>query len=196
MKLLRAIDRGGFRPVGGKEVKQPDFRIIAATSSDLKDLVERGRMREDFFYRIHIIPISLPPLRERKEDIPHLVEHFLEQYEPDKRPVMDGKILDALLRYDWPGNVRELQNTLHRYATLDKIDFMNADPARSNGARAVSEVGMDEENPTLRAVLQSVEKRLIVDALDKTRWRKGKAAKMLDVDPKTLFRKIKQHRLK
>ncbi|HKI48259.1 MAG TPA: sigma 54-interacting transcriptional regulator [Desulfobacteria bacterium] len=196
VKLLRAIEQGGFCPVGSREVKRPDFRVIAATSSDLKDLVKKGKMRNDFFYRIHIIPISLPPLRERKEDIPHLVEHFLEKYDPEKRPAINGKILDALRRYDWPGNVRELQNTLHRYVTLNKIDFMGAELARSHSRQAISDIGLDEENPTLRAVLESVEKRLIMDALRLTRWRKGKAAQMLGVDPKTLFRKIKQHQLK
>ena len=118
-KLLRAIEGGGFTPVGGLEAETSDFRIIAATNQDLKQQVKKGLMREDFFYRIHIIPIHLPPLRERKEDIPLLIEHFMQNHPVSKNiPKITVAVMEALTSYDWPGNVRELQNTLNRYVCL------------------------------------------------------------------------------
>ena len=126
-KLLRAIEGGGFTPVGGLEAETSDFRVIAATNKDLKEQVKKGLIREDFFYRIHIIPIYLPPLRERKEDIPLLIEHFMQNYPPSKNlPKITVAVMEALTSYDWPGNVRELQNTLHRYVTLKRLDFLGA----------------------------------------------------------------------
>ena len=125
VKLLRAIEGKGYTPVGGNEVKKSDFRIVAATNRDLVNLVKKGKMREDFFYRIYILPITLPPLRERKEDIPLLIDHLLEQYaENQEKPHIPIEVREALENYNWPGNVRELQNMLHSYITLGKLDFM------------------------------------------------------------------------
>ncbi|MDM8540913.1 sigma 54-interacting transcriptional regulator [Desulfococcaceae bacterium HSG9] len=196
VKLLRAIESGGFSSVGGRILKRPDFRIIAATNKRLRDLMKGGLMRKDFFYRIHIIPITLPPLRKRREDIPLLVDYFIQKYDTDQHRSVDVKTMDALLKYDWPGNVRELQNTLHRYVTLNKIDFMGAESAILDSESGIAGINMDIENQALRDVLQSVEKKLIIDALDRNWWHKNKAAKMLGIDPKTLYRKIKQYRLK
>ena len=124
VKLLRAIDGGGFTPIGGSQVKTPDLRIIAATNRDVAEQVRKGVIREDFFYRIHVIPIHLPSLRERKEDIPLLVEHFVEKFGKGKNlPPLTPRIMEALRAHDWPGNVRELQNTVFRYLTLKKLDF-------------------------------------------------------------------------
>ena len=119
VKLLRAIEHGGFTPVGGAQIHRPDVRIIAATNRDLLERVNEGAMRRDFYYRIHVIPIHLPPLRERKADIPLLVEHFLKAYPSNKRfEYMDSEMLHAFMLYDWPGNVRELQNVLYQYLSL------------------------------------------------------------------------------
>ena len=122
VKLLRAISGDGYTPVGSNMKKNTDVRIIAATNRNLRDLVKRGVMREDFFYRIHILPIYLPPLRERKDDLPLLVDHFLQLHDKNQLP-LPGHIVEALLKYDWPGNIRELQNVLHRYLTLKRLDF-------------------------------------------------------------------------
>ncbi len=196
VKLLRAIENGDFSPVGGRSVKRPDFRIITATNKKLKDLMTTGLMRKDFFYRIHIIPISLPPLRKRREDIPLLVDYFMQKYDPNQHRPVDMKIMDAFLKYDWPGNVRELQNTLHRYVTLNKINFMGAESSVFDSTQEIAGINVDIEKQTLRDVLQSVEKKLIANALHQNRWHKSRAAKMLGVDSKTLYRKIKQYRLK
>ena len=122
VKLLRAISGDGYTPVGSNTIKNTDVRIIAATNRNLRDLVKRGVMREDFFYRIHILPIYLPPLRERKDDLPLLIDYFLQLHDKN-HPPLPGNIVEALLNYDWPGNIRELQNVLHRYMTLKRLDF-------------------------------------------------------------------------
>ena len=123
VKLLRAIEGGGYTPVGSRQVIKPDFRIIAATSRNLTELVKAGRMRSDFFYRVHVIPIHLPPLRKRKEDIPLLAEHFFKAYDRKIRPTLTTRIMDTLMNYNWPGNVRELQNVLYRFVTLKRLDL-------------------------------------------------------------------------
>ncbi len=193
-KLLRAIEGSGYSPVGGREIRKPDFRIIAATSKNLKALVKDGSMRDDFYYRIHIIPISLPPLRDRKEDLPLLIDYFLEQYRAEMRPTLTGKILGDLRNHDWPGNVRELQNTLHRFVTLKKLDFMGIDLSEPGGRHAPG-LTPDDEGGSLRAVIEKVEKRLIADALSRHKWHRAKAAKALGLDPKSLYRKIKKYGL-
>jgi transcriptional regulator with PAS, ATPase and Fis domain len=126
-KLLRAIDGGGYIPVGSNKTKKSYFRIIAATNMDLMDQVNRGLVREDFFYRINVISITVPPLRDRKGDIPLLIEHFLKlMNQGEKLAVIPEKIIEAMYNYHWPGNVRELQNVLHRYLTVKRLDFMNS----------------------------------------------------------------------
>ena len=124
-KLLRAIEGSGYRPVGGTEIKLADFRIISASNTALDDKVNRGHMRNDFFYRIQVIQIQLPPLCHRKQDIPLLVEHFLRKMKGPSGPTsIPGRIMDTLIAYDWPGNVRELRNVLQRYVALGHLDFL------------------------------------------------------------------------
>ena len=199
VKLLRAIEGGGYTPVGGNRVIKPDLRIVAATNKNLKRLVEKGVMREDFFYRVHIIPIRLPALRERKEDIPLLVDYFLSAFGDEGRiPPMGGKILEAFFRHDWPGNVRELQNVLHRYVTLGKIDFMgNSSEHEADGPEQVRFV---RESPDLLGPLnESVaefEKGIILKILEENRWQKARTASALGIHRKTLFTKMKKFGIK
>lgn len=199
VKLLRAIEGGGYSQVGCTDILKPDIRIIAATNRDLKELVIKGEMREDFLYRIHILPLYLPPLRERKEDIPLLVEHFLKKYDPETLPPFSGAVQDAFHGYDWPGNVRELQNTLNRYVSLKKLDFLgkeigaNASRSKSDSLDAV--INMDSENKTLPSLVEELEKKLITETLKQHKWRKGKTAKTLGINPRTLYRKMSQYGL-
>ncbi|OQX01402.1 MAG: hypothetical protein BWK80_60000 [Desulfobacteraceae bacterium IS3] len=196
VKLLRAIEGGGFTPIGGKEVKKPNVRIIAATNKDLQELVKRGAMREDFFYRIHIIPIYLPPLRERKEDIPLLVEHFLERYGDEKKlPPVTGKIAEAMRNYDWHGNVRELQNTLHRYVTLNKLDFMMKISQKPGKREAVSDFESAKTVQPLQVAAADFEKKYILSALEENQWHRTKVAGLLGINRKTLFKKMKYYGL-
>lgn len=192
-KLLRVIEGSGYTPVGGREIKRISVRIIGATNRDLKKEVREGRMRDDFFYRIHIIPISLPPLRARKDDLPLLIDHFLERYGKGKIPQVAGKILEALYNYDWPGNIRELQNVLQRYITLNTLDFMGPEPVLPDPAANDGSGG--QEKLSLAAALDQYERNFIVKILEGQRWQKNRTASMLGMDRKTLFRKMKKHNL-
>jgi len=194
VKLLPVIEGGGYTPVGGNAVRHADVRIVAATNRDLKKEVQNGRMREDFFYRIHIIPITLPPLRERKDDLPLLIEHFLNVYK-DKGdvPEINGKLLGQLYNYDWPGNVRELQNVLQRFITLKTLDFLTSAVVESD---LPAPANTDDNAPSFENLSEAVhqfEKNLIFKQLEANRWHKRNTAERLGINRKTLFRKMKQY---
>lgn len=191
VKLLRAIEGGGYRPIGCTEIKNSDFRIISATNRNLRDLVKKGLMRDDFFYRLHVISITLPPLREHKEDIPLLVDHFLRINGNNKEPLIPSKIMEALMNYDWPGNVRELQNVLHRYLTIKRLDFMDiAKPkvfTQDNGPP--EEFSLEGLN--FHSAVEDFEKGIILKGLEYNQWHKAKAASALGLPRRTFFRKLK-----
>lgn len=194
VKLLRAIDGGGYTPVGGTQARVPDLRIVAATNRDILDQVRRGSVREDFFYRIHVIPIHLPPLRERCEDIPLLVEHFIAKFRTSEAPPVTPRVLEKLMAHDWPGNVRELQNTVYRYLTLKKLDFAGS----VRPAQGVPEGGAlmpDPAGGNLDAMVELFEKRLILRALERHRWQREVTAEALGIHRKTLFTKMKRYGL-
>ena len=196
-KLLRAIEGGGFTPVGGLKAETSDFRIIAATNKDLKQQVKKGLIREDFFYRIHIIPIHLPPLRKRKEDIPLLIEHFMQNHPSSNNlPKITIRVMEALTSYDWPGNVRELINTMHRYLTLKKLDFLDTSLIDDSLTEPPVSIEERETNEPLDATMKRLEKLYLTKVLEDNDWHQGKVSTLLGVDPKTLYRKIKQYHLK
>ncbi|EFK96111.1 sigma54 specific transcriptional regulator, Fis family, partial [sediment metagenome] len=187
VKLLRAIDGGDYFPVGSSRPRKSDFRTIAATNKNLADQVKKGLMREDFFYRVNVIPIALPPLRERKEDIPLLVDHFLRSYAEEGKPArLPGDVLESFYDHTWPGNIRELQNVIHRYLTVDRLEFMDVgDVADSDGKRA-------HEGKALKETVEDLEKAAILRALEQTRWNKSKAASLLGVSRRSLFRRMQK----
>ncbi len=210
-KLLRAIEGGGYSPVGSNIVKFSDFRIIAATNKNLMEYTKKGLMREDFFYRIHIIPIQLPPLRHRKEDIPLLVEHFIRLNSPGKKVVsVPGKVLEALQKYDWPGNVRELHNVIQRYLMVNKIEILTPlrqmpsevssdEQASFNDISNEPEFQEESENEDKSPIIGNLsdyteksEKAAILKALNQNRWNKGKTAEVLNISRKTLHRKMQR----
>ena len=193
-KLLRAIEGGEFTPVGGLEAETSDFRIIAATIKDLKQQVKKGLMRKDFLYRIHIIPIHLPPLRERKEDIPLLVENFLKSTEHLKKspPITPG-FLEALQAYDWPGNVRELQNTLHRYVTLGKVDFLGKRMKSIISETSNFGDSINHRKIALDQAVADYEKATILNALKNSQGHMVKTAAALGISRATLFNKMKKY---
>ncbi len=187
VKLLRAIDGGDYVPVGSSRSKKSDFRTIAATNRNLVDQVKNGLMREDFFYRVNVIPIALPPLRERKEDIQLLVDHFLRSYGEEGKPArLPGDILEAFFNHTWPGNVRELQNVIHRYLTVDRLDFMSGGNIVGSGEKTTPEVKQ------LREALDDLEKGNVFRALEQTRWNKSKAASLLGISRRSLFRRMQK----
>lgn len=182
-KLLRAIEGGGYRPVGGTATVGSDFRIISATNVPLQEKVKNGQMRSDFFFRLQVIQIELPPLRRRREDIPLLVDHFVRLLVPGPgTPKIPGNIMDALLEYDWPGNVRELRNVLQRYLTLGRLEFLT--PATTAGA------GAHLPRLDLNQAVQQLEHALIAQALQQADGNRTRAAQLLGISRRALFRKI------
>ena len=182
-KLLRALEGAGYRPIGGTETVSADFRLISASNTPLNDKVGNGQMRTDFFYRIQVILIQLPPLRHRKQDIPLLAEHFLRKMKPASGTArVPGRIMDILIEHEWPGNVRELRNVLQRYVTLGHLEFLSPDPDFKTAS-------MTDEF-TLREAVQQLEKSLISKALSQTGGNRTQAAALLGVSRRALFRKM------
>jgi len=199
VKLLRAIEGGGFTPIGSTQVKKSDARIIAATNRDLKDLVKKGHMREDFFYRIHIIPIQVPPLRDRKDDIPLLAYHFMQTLGKNEADtLLPDKALKAMQSYKWPGNVRELQNVIQRYITFNTLDFLNI----AENETADFELPVESDLPVidkafnLRNAMESVEKRFLLKAIKQESGNRTRAAHALGMERRSLQRKLKKYRIK
>lgn len=191
VKLLRVLENGEYTPIGERMPRKANVRIIAATNRPLHELVEQGLMREDFFYRIHVIVITVPPLRERREDIPLLLEHFLAQFNPGNPPsAIPGNILDSLYHHDWPGNIRQLRNTLYRYLTVGATDFIGF---RLREIEEQKKQRVIQNGQGLRDVIAGVEKDMILQTLELCRWNRGQTAEVLHIDPKTLYRKLKQY---
>ncbi len=194
VKLLRALESGEYTPVGDHRARVAEVRIISATNQDPVRLVKAGVLREDFFYRISVIPITLPPLKDRKEDIPLLVEHFLGRYGvPDRSAALPPEVMGALLKYDWPGNVRELQNVLQRYLTVRSLDFMGlgsaAGPSEPSAAPPPDPLPTGED---LQTALEKVERGMIRQALEDHRWNKTRTAGALGISRRSLFRRMQR----
>jgi PAS domain S-box-containing protein len=199
-KLLRALEGSGYSPVGSSVVKHSDFRILSATNKNLLDQIKAGKMREDFFYRIHVIPVNLPPLRERKEDIPFLVEHFLKIYaNGGEQKQISGQVMEQLMHYDYPGNVRELQNIIQRYLAVNTCDFIpRSDPSAPAGPDAPagnSHEIINHAGADLHSNIEVLERDMIRATLEQFNQNKSRAAEALGISRKTLARKIKRLRV-
>lgn len=192
VKLLRAIDDGVYFPVGDSKPRKSDFRLITATNSNLREMVKTGKIREDFFFRIDVVPIDLPPLRMRREDIPLLIDHFLRDItKSENPPVLPGPVLEALYKYDYPGNVRELQNILQRYLAIKKLDFVGFFE-EEQGLRPYPNAC---EGMPLQESVTEYEKSIIEKCLAFHQWNRSRAAKALGINRKTLYSKMKAHGL-
>ena len=192
MKLLRVIEGGGYTPVGGTETKHSDFRIISATNRNLMERIEKGEMREDFYYRVHILPIHLPPLRQRKEDLPLLIDHFIHLHGGKQHiPPLSEAMVRRLADHDWPGNVRELQNVIIRYCALKRIDLAPSETLSAPVPVPVSEDGLLAGEGTLRSRVETLERRIIVAELERCRWNRTAVARRLGIDRKTLYHKMR-----
>ncbi len=199
-KLLRVIQEREFMRLGGVETIKVDVRIIAATNVDLRRLTDEGRFREDLYYRLHVITVQLPALRERKDDIPPLIQHFLVKYgEENHKPNLElaPAALDLLMDYDWPGNVRELQNVIERAAVLSsgsRIDVdLVPDHVRSSRRFQIPQVAIPPEGISFREVITDFEKRLIESTLEAAGGVQKRAAELLHIKPTTLNEMIKRH---
>ena len=201
-KLLRVMQEREFMRLGGMETIKVDVRIIAATNCDLRQMVDEGRFREDLFYRLHVINIYLPQLRERKEDIPVLAQHFLEKYgEENHKPGLEltANALDLLMTYDWPGNVRELENVMERAVVLGSGSRIDADlipdHVRSSPSFQIPRFVVPPDGLSFKDVITSVEKRLIESTLEAAGGVQKRAAELLRIKPTTLNEMIKRYEI-
>ena len=196
-KILRVVEYASFERVGSSESIEVDARIIAATNSNLAELAAQGRFKQDLLDRLSFEVLFLPPLRDRKEDIPLLVDHFLEHYGYDKKQqVLPGDILEKLYTYHWPGNIRELQNVLHRYLTIGCLDFRSINNPETEENSNGADREPTQESMRLREAVEDFEKRFIISMLEKHRWHKSKTATALGIPRRTLHRKLKKLRIK
>jgi DNA-binding NtrC family response regulator len=180
-KLLRVIETGTFFRVGGTKEIVVDVKILSATNKDIKSELDKGGFRSDLYYRISTLTLNIPPLRERKEDIPLLVEHTIQTNAGFKNKKFSKEALKVLSEYPWPGNVRELQNVVHRTLLLSKNDIIEP---RDLPADLTEGPGVSGRR------LEDVEREYILKVLKEVGGQKGKAAEILGVDPKTLYRKL------
>jgi two-component system response regulator PilR (NtrC family) len=201
-KLLRVMQEREFMRLGGMDTIKVDVRIIAATNVDLRQMVEDGRFREDLYYRLHVINIFLPPLRERKDDIPLLAQHFLEKYgEENNRPTIElgADALDLLMEYDWPGNVRELENVIERAVVLSSGLRIGAELipeyVRSTPTFHIPRFIVPPEGISFKEVITDVEKRLIESTLEAAGGVQKRAAELLRIKPTTLNEMIKRYEI-
>lgn len=207
VKLLRVLQDGTFTPVGATKPKQVDVRIVAATNRDLDQMVKDGSFREDLFYRISVINIALPPLRERREDIPLLIEHFLQESSSrSKKPVkrLSPEALKLLVDFNWPGNIRQLQNEIERIVLLSEGDVIDpqivsnyiskfnqtSDPALSNSSTYES---LSQSNQNLKEAMESLERSMILKTLDRCNGNKSEAARELGISRSSLIAKVQSY---
>jgi transcriptional regulator with GAF, ATPase, and Fis domain len=197
VRLLRVLQNGEFTRVGGNDVIKVDVRVIAATNINLEEAVAQNRFRRDLFYRLNVFPIKLPPLRDRREDLPLLAIHFLEVYKKRSNKNISGiteKALSRLRRHDWPGNVRELENAIERAVILAQGRMITVDdlPDAVKGAETETDAKKTVELE-IGTTMDDVEKHVILETLNYTRGDKSRAAQILGIGRKTLYRKLQQY---
>jgi DNA-binding NtrC family response regulator len=214
-KLLRVIQEREFMRLGGTDTIKVDVRIIAACNVELLNLVREGRFREDLYHRLNVIAIPLPPLRERKEDIPLLLSHFLRRFAEENgcpQPRFTSVALKLLVDYEWPGNVRELENVVERAVVLSSQETIDADllpesvrtQELTGGVRLrlsefapppPGEPGADNSTPSLFKIMEDIERRVICGMLERTNWNQTEAAELFQIPLSTLNQKIKRLRI-
>jgi DNA-binding NtrC family response regulator len=208
MKLLRVLQEREFERVGDSHTIKVDVRVIAATNSELGRLVAAGQFREDLFYRLNVIPVQLPPLRERKDDVPLLVHHFLEKFEaeraarpgakPAERLTVSQEGMRRLMAYHWPGNVRQLENAIERAVVFtagrSQIDIgdLPVEVQQAEAAALSSAVTLPEDGVDLGEFIANIERELIQRSLERTGGNKGQAARLLNLKRTTLVEKLKR----
>jgi DNA-binding NtrC family response regulator len=188
-KLLRFLDSGEFRRVGGNKTLKVNVRVLAATNKNISERVEQGKFREDLFYRLNVFNISVPPLRERRQDIPELSRHFLDKYSQRLSKKVSGinkKAMELLLKYHWPGNVRELENEIERAVTLCDSDIIGPEDLT---IKILPSHEISKEFP----MLEELEKDYILRVLRETSGNQSKASQILGINRKTLYLKLKSY---
>jgi Nif-specific regulatory protein len=203
VKLLRVLQETRFERVGGDRTIEVDVRLIAATHRDLEKLVREGNFREDLYYRLNVVPIFLPPLRERREDIGLLIQHFLEKFNAQnhKQVKLDPAVVDMLNRYDWPGNVRELENCVERLVVMAGSDVVSKEDASRMthflfaAIQEQAEVTVKPRTDSLPKSLEQIEREQILRALEKCGWVQARAARILGMTSRQIAYKMKKHKI-
>lgn len=205
VKILRALQERVFEPVGATKSVQVNVRVIAATNVDLDKAVKEGRFREDLYYRLNVIPIQIPALRERRTDIPMLLTHFMNQHNKNKARVLTGFAQDSLkclVNYSWPGNIRELENLIERLSILKgfgQVELADLPPKYRSTAASFAETGsveIPDNGLDFNTAVDQFENALILKALEKTGWNKNQAALLLRLNRTTLVEKMKKKGLR
>jgi len=197
-KLLRVLQEREIERIGSNKPIKVDIRVVSATNTNLEDAVIQGKFRQDLYFRLNVVPISIPPLRERKEDIPLLAKHFLNKFNTafnKKIPGFTEKAMDALTKYHWPGNIRELENLVERFVVLlpgdEAIDLKDVPlEILMDSGQDVQDLKPDKMG--LIKIREAIEKRIILNVLEATKWNQTEAAKILKVNRNTLIQKAKQ----
>ncbi|MGZ5278550.1 MAG: AAA-type ATPase lid domain-containing protein, partial [Pseudobdellovibrionaceae bacterium] len=202
---LRAVQQRSFEPVGGTKTVHVNVRVIAATNKNLEDQVALGKFREDLFYRLNVIPICIPPLRERRTDIPLLFAHFMELFNKNKGRKLTGvstDTMECIVNYGWPGNIRELENLVERLAILKghgQIEINDLPTKyRASTTASIDPVQFDipDNGLDFNSTVDQFENNLILRALEKTNWNRNQAALLLRLNRTTLVEKIKKKGLR
>jgi DNA-binding NtrC family response regulator len=199
VKLLRFLQEREFQRVGGNQTIHSDVRIISATNRDLESKVKEGTFREDLFYRLNVVVMDMPPLRERKEDVPPLIAHFLKRFAADNGKNVTGitsEARDLLLKYDYPGNVRELENIIERAVVISRNSVITVDDLPFDEDRMHPEDAGKKGEGLLRGSIEEMERKLILEAMEKSGDHQTKAAEILGVSERMLRYKLKKYGLK
>ena len=193
-KLLRALQEREIEPVGGTAVRKLDVRVVTATNTDLEEALAAGRFREDLYYRLAVIPIHLPPLRERAEDVPLLVKHFAVRFGAPA-VIFEPAALEALQRYSWPGNVRELENTVERLLIMRNSDCIGLGdlPGKISGERREKKGGRIVNLPPEGYPLEQLEREVVIEALERCGWNQTAAARFLHIPRHTLIYRMEKY---
>jgi len=208
VKLLRVLQERKFERVGGTKTISVDVRIITATNCNLEKAIGEGKFREDLYYRLNVVPVFMPALRQRKEDIPLLINHFLSQYNLENQTLfkVSPELMARLVGYDWPGNVRELENTVERMTVMAKDDlltledlptplgiFSRGDPEKSVDQR--HPMGSETVRPVPAMNLSEIEKMKVMEAMEKSAGVQSKACQLLGITPRQLGYKLKKYKI-
>jgi len=193
VKLLRVLETGTFERLGGGKSVYSDVRVIAITNSESESEVAAGRLREDLFYRLNVVRIIVPPLRERIEDLSLLVEHFINKYSPDRKIMISPKTLEKAQQYSWPGNIRELENTIRSRLVLGQDNVLSFDKIDSHDKAILDD--KYRNNLNFKEQISNLEKELIVSALHKCGNNKAQAARLLGINRRLIYSKMDEYEI-
>ncbi|HEY4754773.1 MAG TPA: sigma-54 dependent transcriptional regulator [Ignavibacteriaceae bacterium] len=196
VRLLRILQNQPFYRVGGEKLLNVDVRVIAATNKNIEQEVESGNFRKDLFYRLNVVRLNIPPLRERKDDIPLLFEYFMHKYDSTNSLIVSNETMEKLQVYSWPGNVRELENTIQGAVVMarEKIVSIEQLPIKNNIASDFNSFDSAlKEGRSFKEIVENVEKTLLIKALEKANWNRTQAAKILNIHRRLLYSKMKDY---